>query len=98
VDTTGRGDPLLARLPDTGSLSSRDAGSWTLVRDVPKGYLASLPSRDIRLADSEIATEYARIRLLTRGSLFDWRRLLAAWQLLVRPARDARGQRSEPRS
>jgi hypothetical protein len=60
--------------------------------------VASLPSRDIRLADPGIATKYARIRVLTRGSLFDWRRLLAAWQLLVPPARDARGQSSEPPS
>ena len=98
VDITGRGDPLLARLRAVGSLSSSDAGSWTLVRDVPKGYVASLPSRDIRLADPGIATKYARIRVLTRGSLFDWRRLLAAWQLLVPPARDARDQSSEPPS
>jgi arabinofuranosyltransferase len=96
VDTTARGDPLLARLEPVRPAT--DAGSWTAIRRLPEGYVASLPSHDIQLADAATANEYARIRIVTRGSLFDWRRLIAAWQLLLPSAPAARDRRSEPAS
>ena len=88
VDVSGRGDPLLARLAPSGSADSSDsapvaAEAWHERRDVPEGYLQSLPSHDIQLGDPAIADAYAQIRLLTRGSLWDWKRLVAAWQVIL---------------
>jgi len=85
VDVSGRGDPLLARLAPAGASLSGDTGSWNATRPMPEGYLPSLPSHDIQLADPALASLYSRIRLITRGSLWDWHRLLAAGEMLVRP-------------
>ncbi len=89
VDVSGRGDPLLARLAPSASVDATDvapvqAAGWLEPRDVPEGYVPSLPSHEIRLGDPAIADAYGQIRLLTRGSLWDWRRLVAAWQVIMR--------------
>lgn len=71
IDPYGIGDPLLARLPFDGS------GRWSpghFLRAVPAGYEeAAIDAGEIR--DPEIEAYWAKIELVTRGRLFDRRRL-----------------------
>jgi arabinofuranosyltransferase len=70
VDTVGLGDPLMARLP---SRSDWRVGHFT--RDVPRGYTETLESGDNHITAPHVATYYSRLALITRGALWDRRRL-----------------------
>jgi hypothetical protein len=70
VDTVGLGDPLMARLP---SRSDWRVGHFT--RDVPRGYTETLESGDNHITAPLVATYYSRLALITRGALWDRRRL-----------------------
>jgi arabinofuranosyltransferase len=93
IDVTGRTDPLLARLPPLGHPTLPSQAS----RAIPSGYRASLPNRSNAIASPALAAYYDRVRLVTRGSLLDpWRLVAAARLAFERPPTDIEG-RSEGR-
>jgi len=86
VDRYGITDPLLARLPAyvTGPWVERDTRNWRPGhgwRPLPEGYLESLERGVNRIADPDLARYYAVIRLVTRGELWSWRRVVTAVKL-----------------
>jgi len=72
VDTVGLGDPLMARLPSRSDWRIGHFG-----RDVPRGYTETLESGDNHITAPQVATYYSRLALITRGALWDRRRLQA---------------------
>jgi arabinofuranosyltransferase len=75
VDRLGLADPLLARLPLESGLDWR-IGHFR--RAIPEGYVASVLAEN-QIADPEIAALYDRVRLVTRGPLWDpdrWRAIV----------------------
>lgn len=73
VDVYGLLDPLLARL------SIPDVENWRIghyVRRIPAGYLETLESGENRIENPQLAEYYGHLALITRGDLFDPRRLL----------------------
>jgi arabinofuranosyltransferase len=82
IDVAGRTDPLLARTPPAGPAVFPAGAS----REIPRGYEASLPNRANAIASPALAAYYGRVRLVTRGSLLDpWRLVAAARLALERP-------------
>jgi arabinofuranosyltransferase len=89
IDVTGRTDPLLARMPPAGHPLFPSGAP----REMPQGYDASLPNRANVIASPALAAYYDRVRLVTRGSLLDPWRLVAAAQLaLEKPPADREGR------
>jgi len=82
IDRAGRTDPLLARLrPSEGAVFPAPAA-----RRIPDGYEVSLPDAANAVADPALAAYYERVRLVTRGSLWDpWRLVAAARLTFARP-------------
>lgn len=78
IDTYALSDPLLARLP------ARYAPDWRIghfSRDVPSGYQASVLDGPNALQDQHLAEYYDHLRLITRGPLFDAKRLETIWRM-----------------
>jgi arabinofuranosyltransferase len=71
VDSLGLGDPLLARLPAEKGWRVGHFG-----RAVPRGYVETLETGANRTAAPFIAAYYSRLSIITRGPLWDRRRLL----------------------
>jgi len=74
VDEHALGDPLLSRLP------ARTPNRWRIGhfrRIVPNGYLLSILADSNLIEDESLAEFYDKIRLITRGAIFDWTRLQA---------------------
>jgi len=71
VDTLGLGDPLLARLP-----AQPDWRVGHFDRAVPQGYTETIESGTNHMTAPNLATYYARLSLITRGAVWDRRRLL----------------------
>ncbi len=71
IDPYGIGDPLMARMPFP------EDGRWSpghFYRDVPEGYVdAALDKGDF--ADPGLSAYWAKLKLVTRGPIFDWERL-----------------------
>lgn len=78
VDVYGLCDPLLARLPPAKGISHR-AGHYTRV--IPAGYLDTLLHGDNRIVDERLARYYDKLSLITRGDLWDMKRLSAIWNM-----------------
>ncbi len=77
VDRIGLADALLARLP------MRHNPRWRIghpLRAVPEGYLLSLRSGQNQLTDPNLKLYYDKLRLITRGPIFDSERLLEIWR------------------
>jgi arabinofuranosyltransferase len=72
VDSLGLGDPLMARLP-----ARSDWRVGHFARDVPRGYTETLETGDNHITAPHIATYYSRLALITRGAIWDRRRLQA---------------------
>jgi len=70
VDTLGLGDPLMARLP-----AQPDWRVGHFNRLVPRGYTDTLESHENRLAAPQLAAYYTRLALITRGPIWNRRRL-----------------------
>ncbi len=64
-------DPLLSRLPAAPDPHWRIGH---LIRAVPAGYKESLVANANLVKDPAVAKLYDRVRLLTRGDVFSWRR------------------------
>jgi arabinofuranosyltransferase len=80
VDVWGLADPLIARLPARTDVAWR-VGHFT--RSIPDGYPETLASGENKIADRRLAAYYDRLSLITRGPLFDRRRLLEVWKMNV---------------
>lgn len=78
VDQYALADPLLARLP-TADLQDWRIGHFS--RSIPPGYLETLRSGEIRIADPDLAEYYRQLSLLTRGEFFTPQRWAAIWAL-----------------
>jgi len=82
MDRLALTDPLLARLPIA------DATHWRIghfERAVPQGYWDTLVSGQVRLEDLRLGAFYHLLSQVTRGSLWDPPRWLAALQLALGP-------------
>ncbi|HKN47448.1 MAG TPA: hypothetical protein VJ144_05705, partial [Candidatus Polarisedimenticolia bacterium] len=86
LDFQALGDPLLARLPALRRdpmlpvLIPRLAGKkyriGHFVRRIPAGYFETLVTGENRIRDPRLAAYYDRLSLITRGPIWDARRLL----------------------
>lgn len=71
IDKLALSDPLLSRLP---SESNWRIGHYP--RLIPYGYLESLYTNSNMIKDSSLSKYYEKIRIITRGNLFDFSRLV----------------------
>jgi arabinofuranosyltransferase len=72
IDSNGLADPLISRLP------IQDPQHWRIghfKHIVPDGYMETLPNGENKIADANLARYYDKLRLITRGALFDPERL-----------------------
>jgi arabinofuranosyltransferase len=80
VDRGALGDPLLARLPAADRINWRIGHFW---REIPEGYVETLASGHNEIRDLRLAAYYDKLRLVTRGKLWDGARIRAIWDLNV---------------
>ena len=78
VDQWALADPLLARLPAYRNVYWR-IGHFD--RIVPQGYLETLRSGENQIADPNLAQYDDKLALITRGRLFDLKRLAEIWRM-----------------
>jgi len=71
-------DPLLARLPAIEDPNWR-IGHWR--RMIPRGYLETLTSGQNMIKDKKLAAYYDKLRIITRGDLFDINRLIIIFNM-----------------
>jgi arabinofuranosyltransferase len=76
VDQLGLCDPLLARLP-----AQRPWRIGHFERSVPDGYVETLESGHNRFVDPHLALYDDKLRIATRGNLWDPQRLIEIWKL-----------------
>jgi len=76
VDDFGLGDPLLARLP--GQMQDEIAH---IEREIPEGYVETLKTGRNMFKDKNIGEYYNKLSFITRGKLFDKKRLIAIWDM-----------------
>jgi arabinofuranosyltransferase len=72
IDPYGIGDPLMARMPFP------EDGHWSpghFYRDVPEGYVDAALDKGT-FADPALAAYWAKLKLVTRGPIFDGERLI----------------------
>jgi arabinofuranosyltransferase len=80
VDAWGLADPLIARIPARTDARLR-IGHFT--RAIPEGYRETLETGRNQIVDRRLADLYDRLALITRGPLFDGRRLREIWKINV---------------
>ncbi|WP_246052670.1 hypothetical protein [Leptospira semungkisensis] len=73
IDIVALGDPLLARIKGKGRVGHK-------IRHLPLGYFESVGANENEIFDPNLKEYYDSIILLTRGNLFDPRRLGAFWE------------------
>jgi arabinofuranosyltransferase len=78
IDTAALADPLLARLPAIRYVSWRPGHFY---RRVPDGYANTLKTGENMIEDEQLARYYNHLAYVTRGPLFDIRRLQAIWHI-----------------
>ena len=78
LDYYALGDPLLAHLPSHKSLYQRIGHFQRLI---PDGYYATLLTGKNIITDKNLAQYYEKLRYITRGDLFDIKRLETIWDL-----------------
>ena len=72
IDPYGIGDPLMARMPFPAEKQPWSAGHF--MRKVPDGYADAAIDRG-EIAEPELAAYWAKLKLVTRGPVFDIERL-----------------------
>ncbi len=77
VDVFALVDPLLARLPVNDKLQWR-IGHFT--RDLPRGYLDTLNTGQMHIANPNLALYYQKLSDVITGPLWDWNRLVEIWK------------------
>ncbi|HEY9078315.1 MAG TPA: glycosyltransferase family 39 protein [Anaerolineaceae bacterium] len=78
LDRLALADPLLARLPARRRIDWRP-GHYERV--IPEGYRQSLLLETNAIDDPQLKLYYEKIRIITRGSLFSWQRLVEIWKM-----------------
>jgi arabinofuranosyltransferase len=78
IDTLALADPLLARLTP---FDAKNAKPGHYERAVPEGYFESVKNDQNRIQDESLAEYYEKIRILTRGPIWNWERFLVIWQM-----------------
>jgi len=76
LDKLALTDPLLARLPATKN--------WRIghfFRKIPDGYELSLKTGKNHIENSDLAKYYSKILLITRGNLWDMKRIKEIWKI-----------------
>ncbi|MBI5604259.1 MAG: hypothetical protein HY879_12985 [Deltaproteobacteria bacterium] len=76
IDAMALSDPLLAHLPPI------DNPFWRIghfERMIPDGYLETVKTGKNQIKDRNLADFYVKLYWLTRGDLFNWRRLKEIW-------------------
>jgi arabinofuranosyltransferase len=81
IDRVGLTDPLLSRLPAVQPARIEEWKSGHFLRRIPEGYFQSVAIDRNLLKDPSLREYYETIRLVTRGALFDLRRLREIWRL-----------------
>jgi len=80
LDENAIADPLLARLP-----AQERKRIWIshFTRRIPAGYVLSLKVGRNMICNKNLAEFYDKIRLITRGDLFDVKRIAAIWEMNI---------------
>jgi arabinofuranosyltransferase len=78
VDTNALGDALLARLPALGRPFIWRIGHFT--RALPQGYVGAIGFGGNMFRDKDPGAYYDKLRLVTRGRLWDGQRLTEIWR------------------
>ncbi|TGM15398.1 hypothetical protein EHQ81_03105 [Leptospira selangorensis] len=73
IDIIALGDPLLSKIQGKGRVGHK-------VRQLPLGYFESLESGENKIQDPKLKEYYDSLNLLTRGEIFDSRRLNLFWK------------------
>lgn len=73
IDIIALGDPLLSRIQGKGRVGHK-------VRHIPLGYFESVESGENKIQDPKLKEYYESLNLLTRGEIFDSRRLRLFWK------------------
>ncbi|TGK40392.1 hypothetical protein [Leptospira andrefontaineae] len=73
IDIIALGDPLLSRIKGKGRVGHK-------IRRLPFGYFESVESGENKIQDPKLKEYYNSLNLLTRGELFDARRLGIFWK------------------
>jgi len=89
LDTRALSDPLLSKLPSTenwkqGLKLRPGEKKWIIghfARKIPGGYLETITTGENKLQDKNLRTYYDKLFLVTRGKLFDFKRLIEIWNL-----------------
>ena len=77
IDAYALADPLLARLPCIKE-------NWRIghfVRNVPDGYFETVSSKTNQIRNKNVAVYYDKLSFITRGNLFDIKRLIEIWNM-----------------
>jgi arabinofuranosyltransferase len=77
VDPLALNDPLLARLP---VISATEWRIGHFEREIPAGYLESLETSEVMIADPALAAYYEKLLVLVSGPLWDANRLAEIWK------------------
>ncbi|GBF39144.1 hypothetical protein [Leptospira johnsonii] len=80
IDIVALGDPLLSRIQGTGRVGHK-------IRRLPSGYFESVESGENKIQDPKLKEYYDSLNLLTRGEVFDPRRLNMFWKFQFGPLR-----------
>ncbi|MGJ4745127.1 hypothetical protein ACQV5M_02095 [Leptospira sp. SA-E8] len=73
IDIVALGDPLLSRIQGKGRVGHK-------IRRLPSGYFESVESGENKIQDPKLKEYYNSLNLLTRGEVFDSRRLDLLWK------------------
>ena len=89
IDSRALSDPLLSKLPSTefwktGLKPKPGEKKWLIghfTRKIPLGYIETITTDENKLQDVNLREYYDKISFVTRGSLFDFNRLIEIWNL-----------------
>ena len=78
IDVNGLADPLVARMP-LENIQDFRIGHFHHI--IPAGYEETLASGTNMIQDADIAAYYDKLSYVVSGSLWDWNRMFAIWNL-----------------
>lgn len=89
IDPLALADPLLSKIHSTeywrtpkyhfGSIKKWRIGHFA--RKIPGDYIESIKTGENHLEDEDLKEYYNKLSLVIKGDLFDWRRIIEAWNL-----------------
>jgi len=78
IDRYALGDPLLSRLKVS------DKNNWRIghfSRNLPDGYFETIETHENRIRDANLSAYYDKLSIITRGSLFDYKRIIEIFKM-----------------